>query len=159
MGLTPNLTGPVGHYQRRTFPGSHYTICQTVALLVPSPAFTQMERRCDQQQVARSVSSEHPHVVVSPHEGSMEQQDAFFLPSMELITAVAQPTPDFTLSASKGQFREQAPHSMQASRSTILIFPLVRLRTAWGQTRRQVPQPVHFSRSSFRVTTSFRYTS
>jgi hypothetical protein len=82
-------------------------------------------RRCDQQQVARSVLSLQHDTLVSPHEGSRVQQEAFFLPSMELITAVAQPTPDFTLSASTGQFREQAPHSMQASRSAISTFPLV----------------------------------
>jgi hypothetical protein len=113
----------------------------------------------DQQQPVWLASQEHSDCFVSPQEGSMKQQDAFFLPSIELITAVAQPTPVFTLSASTGQFREQAPHSMQASRSAISIFPLVRLKTAWGQTRRQVPQPMHFSRSSLSVTTSFRYTS
>jgi hypothetical protein len=60
----------------------------------------------------------------------MEQHDAFFLPSMELITAAAQPTPGRTLRASTGQFREQAPHSMQASRFAISIFPFVKLKTA-----------------------------
>jgi hypothetical protein len=35
---------------------------------------------------------------------------------MELMTAAAQPTPDWTEMASKGQLRLQAPHSMQASR-------------------------------------------
>jgi hypothetical protein len=60
----------------------------------------------------------------------MEQQDSFFLPSMELITAAAQPTPGRTLKASAGQFLAQAPHSMQASRFTMSTLLLVKLKTA-----------------------------
>jgi hypothetical protein len=89
----------------------------------------------------------------------VQQAEELFFPSIELITATAQPTPGRTLRASTGQFREQAPHSMQASRSAISIFPLAGLKTARGQTRRQVPQPMHFPLSSLNVTTSLRYTS
>jgi hypothetical protein len=63
---------------------------------------------------------------------------------MELMTAAAQPTPERTPRASAGQFLAQAPHSMQASLFTISIFPLVRLKTAWGQTKRHIPHPMHF---------------
>jgi hypothetical protein len=89
----------------------------------------------------------------------VQQAEELFFPSIELITAAAQPTPGRTLRASTGQFREQAPHSMQASRFAISTFPLAGLKTARGQTRRQVPQPTHFSSSSFKVTTSLRYSS
>jgi hypothetical protein len=44
-----------------------------------------------------------------------QQQESFFRPRAALITAAAHPTPDFTVIAPVGQFREQALHSMQAS--------------------------------------------
>jgi len=47
--------------------------------------------------------------------------------SLFLICAIkiaqAQPTPDLTDNAEKGQFLEQAPHSMHKSRSRILALP------------------------------------
>jgi hypothetical protein len=49
----------------------------------------------------------------------MQQQDGPVRPSMELITAAAQPTPACTKIASVGQFTLQAPHSMHASRFVI----------------------------------------
>ena len=145
------LSRPITHPDRHRDGNARW-----IQSLVSSWKENKKVRRHDQQQQLRPVPGEPSESFASPQEGSMLQQEAFLLPSRELITAVAQPTPDFTLSASTGQLREQAPHSMQASRSAMSIFPLVRLRTAWGQTRRQVPQPVHFSRSSFSVTTSFR---
>jgi len=45
------------------------------------------------------------------------QQGASLRPSMEFMTAVAQPTPACTEKAPVGQLRLQAPHSMQASLS------------------------------------------
>jgi hypothetical protein len=51
-----------------------------------------------------------------------QQQESPFRPRAELITAAAQPTPAWTDIASKGQFRAQAPHSMQASRLAIQTF-------------------------------------
>jgi hypothetical protein len=86
----------------------------------------------------------------------VQQAEEFLRFSIELITAAAQPTPGRTLKASVGQLREQAPHSIQASRFAISIFPFVKLKTAWGQTSKHVPQPIHFSSSSFKVTTSLR---
>jgi hypothetical protein len=73
------------------------------------------------------------------------------------MIAAAQPTPGFTLSAEKGQFNVHAPHSMQAFMSTISTFPSFTDNTLWGQTRVQIPQPVHFAESSFRVALSFKY--
>ncbi len=40
-------------------------------------------------------------------------------PVIEFIIPAAQPTPDWTETAPKGQLRLQAPHSMQASRLRI----------------------------------------
>jgi len=74
----------------------------------------------------------------------VQQQEDFFRPSMELMTAAAQPTPERTWSASAVQFLAQAPHSMQASLFVISTLPFVRLKTAWGQTRRHAPHPMHF---------------
>ena len=76
-----------------------------------------------------------------------------------MMTDVAQPTPDRTESASAGQFRAQAPHSMQASRSAMRALPFSSSKTACGQTLRHIPQPVHFASSSLKVTTSGRYRS
>jgi hypothetical protein len=86
----------------------------------------------------------------------VQQQESFFRFSLELMIAAAQPTPERTLRASAGQFLAQAPHSMQASRFAISILPLVRLKTAWGQTSRHTPQPTQAFWSSFNVTTSLR---
>ena len=46
------------------------------------------------------------------------------------MTAVAHPTPDFTVMAPEAQFLAHAPHSMQASRSTIKALPSPRTSTA-----------------------------
>jgi hypothetical protein len=55
--------------------------------------------------------------------GSMtQQQESPVRPRAELITAAAQPTPASTDNAAKGQFRAQAPHSIQASRLAIRTF-------------------------------------
>jgi len=57
-----------------------------------------------------------------------QQQESPVRPRAELITAAAQPTPASTAIASKGQFRAQAPHSIQASRLAIrAFFPLGRI--------------------------------
>jgi len=45
-----------------------------------------------------------------------QQQDALPRPKAALMTAAAHPTPDCTVTASAGQFKAQAPHSMHASR-------------------------------------------
>jgi hypothetical protein len=81
-----------------------------------------------------------------PQQGeSVEQgQDASLRPNARTITAVAQPTPALTERAPSAQFRAQAPHSMQASRSTIRALPFCKAKTACGQTVRHMPQPVHF---------------
>jgi hypothetical protein len=49
-------------------------------------------------------------------------EHSLFLPMAPIIMAVAQPTPDCTLIAFTGQFKAQAPHSMQASLSIIAAF-------------------------------------
>jgi hypothetical protein len=54
---------------------------------------------------------------VCPQESIWPQQGASLLPSMEFMTAAAQPTPACTEKAPVGQLRLQAPHSMQASLS------------------------------------------
>jgi hypothetical protein len=91
-----------------------------------------------------------------PQQSSILQQSRPFLPSMELMTAAAQPTPGWTEMASKEQLRLQAPHSMQASRFWILTWVRFISSTLCGQTSRHIPQPVHFSLSSFRETTLLR---
>jgi hypothetical protein len=92
-----------------------------------------------QQQAADFLSEvEHPDSVI-------QQQAASVRPSMALITAAAHPTPALTVTASKGQFRLQAPHSMQASRFWISTCRVFILNTACGQTSMHIPQPVHFS--------------
>ena len=52
------------------------------------------------------------------------------LRNMLAITAAAQPTPERTSMASSGQFSPQAPHSMQASRSTIRALRSSTTKTA-----------------------------
>jgi hypothetical protein len=55
------------------------------------------------------------------------QQQADSLPSIPLIMALAQPTPERTVKAPVGQFLLHAPHSMQASWSEISTrFPFMR---------------------------------
>ena len=46
----------------------------------------------------------------------LQQHEDASRPRREFMTAAAQPTPVSTEIASAGQFMEQAPHSMQASR-------------------------------------------
>jgi hypothetical protein len=89
-------------------------------------------------------------------ESIVQQAEELLRFSIEFMTAAAQPTPVRTLKASVGQFCAQAPHSIQASRSMISTLPFVKLKTAWGQTSKHVPQPMHFSASSLKVTTSLR---
>lgn len=91
------------------------------------------------------------------HFFAVSQQHASVFPSAALITAVAQPTPALTVTAATGQFRAQAPHSMQLSLSTILALPLSTAKTACGHTVTHIPQPVHFSLLSCRVTTFVKY--
>lgn len=86
----------------------------------------------------------------------IQQHESPFLPNAVLMTAAAQPTPGLTLMADAGQFMEQAPHSMHASRFRITAVPLFRANTAWGQTRRHIPHPTHLSGSMPSETTSFR---
>jgi hypothetical protein len=76
---------------------------------------------------------------------------------MPFIIAAAQPTPGFTLKAEKGQFKEQAPHSMHASLFSMTAFRPTMEKTPWGQTSVHFPQPVHFSVSSSSVATFLRY--
>jgi hypothetical protein len=54
-----------------------------------------------------------------------QQQEELSLPSRLFMTAAAQPTPAQTVTAPVGQFMAHAPHSMQASRSSISARPLV----------------------------------
>jgi hypothetical protein len=54
---------------------------------------------------------------VCPQDSMGPQQHASLRPSMEFITAAAQPTPACTENAPVGQLRLHAPHSMQASLS------------------------------------------
>jgi hypothetical protein len=85
------------------------------------------------------------------------QQGASLLPSMEFMTAAAQPTPACTDNAPVGQLRLHAPHSMQASLFLIHTRPMSFIAiTAWGQTSVHMPQPMHFSSLRSSVTTSFR---
>jgi hypothetical protein len=73
------------------------------------------------------------------------------------MTAAAHPTPDCTKIAAVGQFRLQAPHSMQASRFLILARPEPFMAiTAWGHTSMHRPQPIHLSSWIFSVTTFLR---
>jgi hypothetical protein len=69
----------------------------------------------------------------------------------------AQPTPGVTVMASTGQLAAQAPHSMQASLSAKQAFWFSTLKTVWGQTISHIPQPMHFSASSFKVVTLSKY--
>src|SRR5450830_911715 len=68
--------------------------------------------------------------------------------SHSLIIPEAQPTPASTVMALTGQFRAQAPHSIQASRSVMEVFFSVIENTWCGQTSRQRPQPMQVGWSS-----------
>jgi hypothetical protein len=60
--------------------------------------------------------------------------------------------------ACMGQFSIHAPHSIQESRFRMRAFPSDNSKTACGHTFVHIPQPLHFSSFSCRVTTSFKYT-
>lgn len=65
---------------------------------------------------------------------SHPQQAPSLRPSAAWIKAAAQPTPACTVNASSGQFRAQAPHSMQASGAAIRTLLASLTNTARGQT-------------------------
>jgi hypothetical protein len=71
-----------------------------------------------------------------------QSQDGAEPVSLPMIIAAAQPTPAVTEIAATGQLRAHAPHSMQRARSRIVATPDRMVRTPWGQTSRQAPQPV-----------------
>jgi len=107
-----------------------------------------------QQHLAR------PLLFVASSESIVQQQAVLSRPSMVLMTAAAQPTPDMTERASVGQLRLQAPHSIQASRFWISTRPTpFSLRTAWGHTCIHIPQAMHFPSFNCRVTTFLRYSN
>lgn len=85
------------------------------------------------------------------------QQAASRFPTLPLITALAQPTPELTEMASKGQFMAHAPHSIHRSMLTMRALLSSMDKTLWGQTSTQMPQPVHFSWSNLKVATPLRY--
>jgi hypothetical protein len=92
-----------------------------------------------------------------PSSGSEQPQVGSLPVSQPVMIAAAQPTPGFTLSAEKGQFNAHAPHSIQEFMSTIPTFPSFTDNTLCGQTFAQIPQPVHFAESNFRVARFFKY--
>lgn len=106
------------------------------------------DRRDDQ------CAAQLQHDALSP-----QSQDGSVPRSAPLMTAVAQPTPDWTKMASVGQFMAQAPHSIQASRSTITARRFSMTKTACGHTSTHIPQPLHFPASNSRVTTLGKYLS
>jgi hypothetical protein len=72
-----------------------------------------------------------------------------------LIIAAAHPTPALTVTAFTGQFKAQAPHSMQAS-FVIRALPSDTSKTLCGQTLAQIPHPIHFSAENRSVDTFFK---
>jgi len=65
----------------------------------------------------------------------MKFQQAGSVPfNAPMMIVVAQPTPASTKRASSGQFMAQAPHSIQASRFTILAFLFSIVNTPCGHT-------------------------
>jgi hypothetical protein len=78
--------------------------------------------------------------------GSVPRNRPFMIPA-------AQPTPDFTVMASSGQFFAHAPHSMQKSLWRMTAFLLSISKTACGHTIIHIRQPLHFLVSSSSVTT------
>ena len=101
-----------------------------------------------------ALSSPGPTQLVDPPLQSQVGSEPLSAP---IMNAVAQPTPESTLSAETGQFPEHAPHSMHAFRSTIFALPLSSANTPCGQTSRQRPHPTHVSRSNCSDTTFLRY--
>ncbi len=96
--------------------------------------------------------------VYSQHAPFVQSQVGSVPVRKPMMTPAAQPTPDSTVIASAGQFVWQAPHSMQASLSAMRAFFESSIsKTACGHTIVHILQPMHFSRSSFRVTTFFKY--
>lgn len=88
----------------------------------------------------------------------LEQSQEGSLPaSRPFMMAAAHPTPGVTEMAENAQFWEQAPHSMQLSRSMIFALPPESSKTLCGQTFTHIPQPTHCSELSFKVTTFFKY--
>ena len=79
------------------------------------------------------------------------------VPKMALvINALAQPIPDSTEMAPPRQFLAQAPHSIQASWSTILAFRSSITKTPCGQTLKHILHPLHFSMFTASVVTPER---
>jgi len=78
----------------------------------------------------------------------IQQQDVLRLPGNQVwMMYWAQPTPGVTVMAAVGQFRAQAPHSMQASRSRTSALPPCRAKMRCGQTVAHRPQPTHLALS------------
>ena len=82
---------------------------------------------------------------------------SFISTSHSLIIPEAQPTPASTRMAVVGQFRAQAPHSIQASRSLRVAFLFAMVNTWCGQTSRHRPQPMQASPSSSTVVALSKY--
>lgn len=76
-----------------------------------------------------------------------------------LRIAATQPTPACTEIASLAQFLAHAPHSMQASRSTMRALRSSTAKTQCGQTVTHILQPLHLVSSKASVTTLERYRS
>jgi hypothetical protein len=94
---------------------------------------------------------QHPAAVLS------QPQDGGPPVTMLLMSAAAQPTPEFTERAPNSQFMAQAPHSMQRSLSvTAARLPRI-TNTPCGQTSTHLPQPAHLSGAYCRVVTFARY--
>ena len=92
------------------------------------------------------------------HPPDPEQSQVGSVPrNIPLIIPAAQPTPDFTVTAPAAQFMAQAPHSIQKSLYGMNAFFSFIIKTSCGQTVVQTAQPLHFSLSNCRVTTSFKY--
>jgi hypothetical protein len=88
--------------------------------------------------------------------GAPEQPQLGSVPvSHPRMIAEAHPTPGLSVIAPEEQFSAQAPHSMQAPRSTMTArLSSAIAKTPCAQTSVHVRQPVHFSVSSAKVTTS-----
>jgi hypothetical protein len=131
----------------------------------------QTENRCcislhDSRFTVHCISQQHPELPLPDFAGPHSESDISWTvmsqheelrPRALWMTAWAQPTPACTVIASSGQLREQALHSMHASRSVILAKPLSMAKTPWGQTTAHIPHPVHFSSKSSRVATPLKY--
>ena len=108
---------------------------------------------------SRSFSRSHPH----PQDSSPPQQPPSPQVSSPLpvradrIRAAAHPTPLCTSIAPGGQFRAQAPHSMQRSGAPSTALSVPSRKTPCGQTSVQRRQLIHRSGKNTRVL--FRYES